>query len=110
MPCRRGLATAVPYATIWDVPPPRIAQDAAADELLSRDPLALLIGMLLDQQFPMERAFGAPRLLPDRRGVQTRSAAQLAAHDPEQLRRPCQGPPALHRYPGSMAARAQDLA
>ena len=42
------------------VPTLRIAQDDAADELLGRDPLALLIGMLLDQQFPMERAFGAP--------------------------------------------------
>ena len=86
-----------------------IAQDAAADELLSRDPLALLIGMLLDQQFPMERAFGAPRLLADRLGVDSLSADQLAAHDPEDLVRVFQGPPALHRYPGSMAARTQEL-
>jgi uncharacterized HhH-GPD family protein len=76
------------------VPTLRIAQDAAADQLLSRDPLALLIGMLLDQQFPMERAFGSPRLLADRLGVDTLSAA---------------GPPALHRYPGSMAGRTQEL-
>jgi uncharacterized HhH-GPD family protein len=87
----------------------RIAQDAAADELLGRDPLALLIGMLLDQQFPMERAFGAPRLLADRLGVDVLSAADLAAADPEQLVRVFQGPPALHRYPGSMAARTQEL-
>ena len=87
----------------------RIAQDDAADELLSRDPLALLIGMLLDQQFPMERAFGAPRLLADRFGVQTLSAADLASADPEELVRVFQGPPALHRYPGSMAGRTQDL-
>jgi uncharacterized HhH-GPD family protein len=53
---------------------------------------------------------GAPRLLADRLGVQTLSAAQLAGHDPEELLRQFQGPPALHRYPGSMAARAQDLA
>src|SRR3954469_22281996 len=86
-----------------------IAQDPAADELLGRDPLALLIGMLLDQQFPMERAFGAPRLLADRLGVQELSAADLAAADPEQLVRVFQGPPALHRYPGSMAARTQEL-
>ena len=86
-----------------------IAQDAAADELLGRDPLALLIGMLLDQQFPMERAFGAPRLLADRLGVQELSAAGLAAADPEGLVRVFQGPPALHRYPASMAARTQDL-
>ena len=86
-----------------------LAQDPAADELLGRDPLALLIGMLLDQQFPMERAFGAPRLLADRLGVSTLSAAELASADPEELVRVFQGPPALHRYPGSMAARTQEL-
>ncbi|MFQ1003793.1 HhH-GPD-type base excision DNA repair protein [Modestobacter sp. SSW1-42] len=92
------------------MPTLRIAQDAAADELLGRDPLALLIGMLLDQQFPMERAFAAPRLLADRLGVDTLSAAQLADADPDELQRLFQGPPALHRYPGSMAARTRDLA
>jgi len=91
------------------VPTLRIAQDPAADELLSRDPLALLLGMLFDQQFPMERAFASPRLLADRLGVQSLAAADLAAADPEHLVRVFQGPPALHRYPGSMAARAQDL-
>jgi uncharacterized HhH-GPD family protein len=91
------------------VPTLRIAQDPAADQLLGRDPLALLIGMLLDQQFPMERAFGAPRLLADRLGVSTLSAAELASADPEELVRVFQGPPALHRYPGSMAGRTQDL-
>ena len=91
------------------MPTLRIAQDAAADELLSRDPLALLIGMLLDQQFPMERAFGSPRLLADRLGVDTLSAAQLAGIDAEELVRVFRGPPALHRYPGSMAGRTQEL-
>jgi uncharacterized HhH-GPD family protein len=91
------------------VPQLCIAQDPAADELLGRDPLALVIGMLLDQQFPMERAFAAPRLLADRLGVGTLSAAGLAAVDPEQLTKVFQGPPALHRYPGSMAARTQEL-
>jgi uncharacterized HhH-GPD family protein len=91
------------------VPTLRIAQDAAADELLGRDPLALLIGMLLDQQFPMERAFGAPRLLADRLGVQSLSAVDLASADPEALVRVFQGPPALHRYPGSMAKRVHEL-
>jgi uncharacterized HhH-GPD family protein len=91
------------------VPNLRIAQDEAADELLGRDPLALLIGMLLDQQFPMERAFGAPRLLADRLGVDALDAAALADADPEQLTKVFQGPPALHRYPGSMAARTQEL-
>lgn len=87
----------------------RIAQDAAADELLGRDPLALVLGMLLDQQFPMERAFAAPRLLADRLGVDVLSAAQLADADPDELTRVFQGPPALHRYPGSMAGRTQAL-
>jgi uncharacterized HhH-GPD family protein len=91
------------------VPPIRIAQDAAADELLGRDPLALLIGMLLDQQFPMERAFGAPRLLADRLGVDTLSASALADADPDELVTVFRGPPALHRYPGSMAGRTQEL-
>ena len=86
-----------------------IAQDPAADELLSRDPLALLLGMLLDQQFPMERAFSSPRLLADRLGVDTLWAADLADADPERLVTVFKGPPALHRYPGSMAARTQEL-
>ncbi|MGY1711576.1 HhH-GPD-type base excision DNA repair protein [Geodermatophilus sp. SYSU D00758] len=89
------------------MPTLRISQDDAADELLSRDPLALLIGMLLDQQFPMERAFAGPRLLADRMGADPLSAAAIADADPEQLAAWFQGPPAVHRYPGSMAARAQ---
>ncbi len=91
------------------VPTLRISQDDAADELLSRDPLALLLGMLLDQQFPMERAFAGPRLLADRLGVDTLSAADLAEADPEQLAEVFRGPPAVHRYPGSMAARTQEV-
>ena len=87
----------------------RIAQETAADELLGRDPLALLIGMLLDQQFPMERAFAAPRLLADRLGVDALDAGQLAGADPDELTGVFQGPPALHRYPGSMAGRTQEL-
>jgi len=98
-----------PYGTISVVPDLRIAQDAAADELLGRDPLALLVGMLLDQQFPMERAFAGPRLLADRLGVDTLDAAALAAADPEGLVTAFRGPPAVHRYPGSMAARTQEL-
>ena len=91
------------------MPTLRIAQDPAADELLGRDPLALLVGMLLDQQFPMERAFGAPRLLADRLGVDALDAGHLAGADPDELTRVFQGPPALHRYPGSMAGRTQEL-
>jgi uncharacterized HhH-GPD family protein len=92
-----------------DVPRLHIAQDDAADALLARDPFALLVGMLLDQQFPMERAFAAPRLLADRLGVDDLDAAALAGVDPEELTKVFQGPPALHRYPGSMAARTQEL-
>jgi uncharacterized HhH-GPD family protein len=95
------------YGTISGVPTLRITQDTAADELLGRDPLALLLGMLFDQQFPMERAFSGPRLLADRMGVGTLSAAEIADADPEQLTAWFQGPPAIHRYPGSMAGRAQ---
>ncbi|MGY1736766.1 HhH-GPD-type base excision DNA repair protein [Geodermatophilus sp. SYSU D00684] len=91
------------------MPTLRIAQDAAADEFLSRDPLALVLGMLFDQQFPMERAFAGPRLLADRMGVDTLSAAAIADADPDRLLAWFQGPPAVHRYPGSMAQRAQAL-
>jgi uncharacterized HhH-GPD family protein len=94
------------------VPTLRITQDARADELLGRDPLALLLGMLFDQQFPMERAFAGPRLLADRMGLDdtaTLSAAGLADADPDALLAWFQGPPAVHRYPGSMAARTQAL-
>jgi uncharacterized HhH-GPD family protein len=65
--------------------------------------------MLFDQQFPMERAFAGPRLLADRLGVDRLSAADLAAADPERLAAVFRGPPAVHRYPGSMAGRAQAL-
>jgi uncharacterized HhH-GPD family protein len=91
------------------VPTLHIAQDDAADELLGRDPLALVLGMLFDQQFPMERAFAGPRLLADRLGVDTLDAGQLATLDAEVLTAAFRGPPAVHRYPGSMAARTQEL-
>ena len=91
----------------------RLTQDDAADDLLGRDPLALLLGMLFDQQFPMERAFAGPRLLADRMGLDRESArlsaAAIADADPDALLAWFQGPPAVHRYPGSMAARAQAL-
>ena len=87
-----------------------LAQEPDADALLTRDPLALLIGMLLDQQFPMERAFAGPALLASRLGVDRLDAAALADHEPEAFATLCVGPPAVHRYPGSMAARIQELA
>lgn len=79
-----------------------------ADQLLSEDPLALMIGMLLDQQVPMEWAFTGPLTLRERMGG-TLDAAQIAATDPEAMAAVFEGPPALHRYPGSMAKRTQDL-
>jgi len=85
----------------------RIAQDPAADALLSCDPLALLLGMVLDQQFPMERAFASPYLLAGRLGTDRLDARDLAEMDPAALVRVFTGPPALHRFPGSMAARVQ---
>jgi uncharacterized HhH-GPD family protein len=80
-----------------------------ANELLSRSPLALLIGMLLDQQVPLERAFSAPLDLVRRLGHEP-SAAELADFDPDALAAIFSERPALHRYPKAMAARVQDLA
>lgn len=87
-----------------------LAQDADADALLDRDPLALVVGMLLDQQVPMERAFAAPAELARRLGRDRLDARELAGHDPEALVAIFAGPPALHRYPKSMAGRVQALA
>ncbi len=87
-----------------------LSQDAEADALLSADPLALLIGMLLDQQTAMERAFAAPRRLAERLGVERLAAAALATADPEAFAAMFAQPPALHRFPGSMAGRVQALA
>jgi uncharacterized HhH-GPD family protein len=82
--------------------------DAAADKLLEDDPLALLIGMLLDQQVPMEKAFRGPYDLKERLGGRL-DAAEIASMDGEALSAVFRGPPALHRYPGSMAGRTQEL-
>ena len=86
----------------------RFTGNPAADELLASDPLALLIGMLLDQQVPMERAFHSPYDLKERVGGRL-DAAELAAMDADELARIFRGPPALHRYPASMAGRTQEL-
>jgi len=77
--------------------------DAAADRLLSTDPLALIIGMLLDQQVPMETAFAGPHKLHERLGGF--DAAKLAAMDADELTEVMRQTPAVHRYPGSMAKR-----
>ena len=86
----------------------RIAQDPHADEVLSGSPFALLVGMLLDQQYPMEHAFRGPAKILDRFG--SLDPAAIAAADPEEFASLCSTPPAIHRYPGSMAARVQTLA
>jgi uncharacterized HhH-GPD family protein len=86
-----------------------ITGDPEADELLERDSFALLLGMLLDQQFPMERAFRGPFELKQRLGGRL-DAAELAAMDPEELAAVFARPPVVHRYPRSMAARTQALA
>src|SRR5271169_5089175 len=80
-----------------------------ANELLSRSPLALLIGMVLDQQVPLERAFSAPLDLARRLGHEP-TAAELAGFDPEALAGLFAERPALHRYPKAMAGRVQELA
>lgn len=78
-----------------------------ANRLLASDGLALLIGMLLDQQFPMERAFFGPQLIKER-GVDI-EAATIADWDPDGFAQVFRGPPAVHRYWGSMAKRTQDM-
>jgi uncharacterized HhH-GPD family protein len=82
---------------------------AEANRLLAQEPLALMLGMLLDQQVTMEWAFGAPLLLAQRLGVDHLDAAAIAAMDPAALEAVFRAKPALHRYPASMAKRTQDL-
>jgi uncharacterized HhH-GPD family protein len=82
--------------------------DPAADDLLDSDPNALLIGMLLDQQVPMEKAFSGPKVIAERMGG-TLDVAAIATADPEEFAKLCATPPAVHRFPGSMAGRIQAL-
>lgn len=90
--------------------PPRLhlAGEEKADQLLAEDPLALLLGMLLDQQIPMERAFSAPARLVERLG-RPLSAELLAEADPAGLEQLFAAKPALHRFPAAMARRVQTL-
>ena len=84
-----------------------ITGDDAADRLLTDDPLALLIGMLLDQQVAMETAFAGPLKISERAG--TLDAAAIATFDPDAFAELFKATPAVHRFPGSMAARVQAL-
>jgi uncharacterized HhH-GPD family protein len=85
-----------------------VTGDPDADRLLVEEPLALLIGMLLDQQVPMEWAFRGPHTLRDRLGGRL-DAAEIAAMDPADLEARFRQRPALHRFPGSMAKRTHAL-
>jgi len=85
-----------------------ITGDDHADQVLTDDPFALLVGMMLDQQYPMEHAFRGPAKVLDRFG--TLDPSRIAAADPEEFAALCATPPAIHRFPGSMAARLQTLA
>jgi uncharacterized HhH-GPD family protein len=82
--------------------------DAVADRLLADDPLALLIGFALDQQVTVQKAFSGPAELKRRLGHL--DAARIAAMDPAQLDAVFRQPPAIHRFPGSMAGKIQSLA
>jgi uncharacterized HhH-GPD family protein len=86
-----------------------LATTDAANELLDREPLALLIGMLLDQQIPMEKAFTSPEVLRERLGGQLDVHA-IAGCDPDVFEELFRRPPALHRFPAAMAKLVQDLA
>lgn len=88
--------------TLW------LTGDAQADRLLDSDPFALLLGMLLDQQVPMETAFAGPHKIAERMGGL--DPVRIADADPEQFAALCTTPPAVHRFPGSMAGRIQAVA
>ena len=86
----------------------QLVQDPAADELLESNPFALLVGMMLDQQIPMEVAFAGPKKIADRMGGI--DAREIADSDPEKFIALCSERPAVHRFPGSMGKRVQTLA
>jgi uncharacterized HhH-GPD family protein len=87
----------------------QLAQRREADELLGRSPLALLVGMLLDQQIPLEWAFTGPYTISQRLGHDL-TAEEIASYDPEAFAALLAEKPAVHRYPKSMAGRVQQLA
>lgn len=90
------------------MPKLRLTDDPQADQLVSDNPFALLVGMALDQQIPMEVAFIGPRKIADRLGgIDPR---EIADCDPEKFAAMCTESPAVHRFPGSMSKRIQDLA
>jgi len=86
-----------------------LATTTAGNDLLENDPLALLIGMLLDQQIPMEKAFTSPSVLRERMGRDL-DATEIATYDPVKFEELFSTPPALHRFPAAMAKRVQAMA
>ncbi len=90
------------------MPPLHLAQDPESDKVISEYPLALLIGMVLDQQVTIEKAFSSPAELARRMGGPL-DAAAIAAMDPDELAAAFKERPALHRFPGSMAGRVQEV-
>jgi len=84
-----------------------LTADPKANELLASDPLALLVGMLLDQQVSMEKAFAGPQVIKERLG--SFDVRAIADADPEEFAAMCAKPPAVHRYAGVMARRTQAL-
>jgi uncharacterized HhH-GPD family protein len=86
-----------------------LATTPEANDLLEHDPFARLIGMLLDQQIPMEKAFTSPEVLRARLGGRL-DPAEIAAYDPQAFEAIFRERPALHRFPAAMAKRVQDLA
>ena len=89
--------------------PLHLATTVEANVLLAEDPLALLVGMLLDQQIPMEKAFTSPAVLAERMGTQRLDAHRIAAADPEAFEGLFREVPALHRFPAAMAKRVQAM-
>jgi uncharacterized HhH-GPD family protein len=85
-----------------------LAQEPEADALISQNPFALVVGMVLDQQIPLEVAFAGPKKIADRIGGL--DAAEIADYDPDKFAALCSERPAIHRFPGSMAKRIQTLA
>jgi uncharacterized HhH-GPD family protein len=86
-----------------------LSQQPEADELLGRSPLAALVGMLLDQQVPMEWAFAGPYTIAQRMGADDLDANEIASYDPERFAALLSEKPAVHRYPGSMGKRIHQL-
>lgn len=87
-----------------------LATTAEANQFLADDPLGLLIGMLLDQQIPMEKAFTSPQVLAERMGRTRLDAGEIAGFEPHAFEEMFRQVPALHRFPAAMAKRTQAMA